>query len=239
MNARGEKSFISKKASLDLFFQGSQTANQSFNKYLINDFSKVMGVYPETKQGRDFYRDLYEDNFIENKNSLTVGGLNLDDESRIGSGNAASVFIHPNNPQIIIKVPHEEFDISKLQIEKLISDDLQRGYSTYGIRTLATDFLDESKTALVKPKIDERFLASNIDELSEIQKVKLRLIWENASNYARKNGVGLDLKADNLFWDESVGDWILIDTGARLSYLPFGYTLDVVRFDDFKNMEAV
>ena len=49
--------------------------------------------------------------------------------------------------------------ISKLQIEKLISDDLQRGYSTYGIRTLATDFLDESKTALVKPKIDERFLA--------------------------------------------------------------------------------
>ena len=47
---------FSKQQRLELFFKGNEYLDQNS----LNNFSKVMGVYPRTKAGIDFYETLYQ-----------------------------------------------------------------------------------------------------------------------------------------------------------------------------------
>ena len=220
---------FSKQERLELFFKSNEYLDQNS----LNDFSKVMGVHPKTKEGIEFYRTLYQSEIKISGGKHRIGGLELKESDLLGEGYAATVFQHPKDPKLVIKIPHRPEDISKIQMEQLVYEDLEKSLSTFHIQTLETNFLTDKKIALVKPKIDSQFLGSNMKSLSELQKIKLELLWENASRYALKKGIGLDLKADNLYWDQAMNDWVLIDTGPRLSYRPFGFTTDQKSFADY------
>lgn len=220
---------LSKSQRLSVFLSGPSYIDQN----TLNDFSRVMGVYPRTESGEKFFQDLYNSEIIARGDSYILGDLKLVDSDVLGEGFAAMVFNHPKDPSLVIKIPHSADDVAKLHLEKMVGDDLAQHMDEFHIRTLETNFLTSNKVALVKPKIDSRFLGSNIKNLSDIQKVKLELLWENASRYAQAKGIGLDLKADNLYWDSSLNDWVLIDTGPRFAYRPFGFTSDQKSFADY------
>ena len=69
--------------------------------------------------------------------------------------------------------------------------------------------------------------------LTSLQLERLEVLFNAAKAFANDYSIGLDIKAENLVWNQELGDWILIDSGPRTSYLPYGYTLDRKNFQEY------
>jgi endonuclease/exonuclease/phosphatase family metal-dependent hydrolase/ankyrin repeat protein len=144
---------------------------------------------------------------------------------QIGKGYNADVYccIRDNS---VLKIG----DPVSLGIEYLIFEDLKK----IGFPVIDMEMTQEY--SLIKPYLDPQFFANKISDFTGIQKEKLEQIWKQANEYAIITGIPLDMKADNLWWDNNGKTWILIDAGPKLddndSY-PFEFTLDLESGKDF------
>ena len=88
---------------------------------------------------------------------------------------------------------------------------------------------------LLRKYLDPKFFGNNIIP-NEKQREKLTEIWIQANRFALITGIPLDLKPDNLWWDNNREEWLLVDTGPRLDdgdIHKFAYTLDPVNADQY------
>jgi hypothetical protein len=91
--------------------------------------------------------------------------------------------------------------------------------------------VDDFGVFLAKKLLNMSSIASNMGTLSSTQLEALERIFVNAKRYVRDTGIGIDLKASNLYWNGN--DWVLFDAGPRMGFRPYGFTLDVPTFKDF------
>jgi ankyrin repeat protein/endonuclease/exonuclease/phosphatase family metal-dependent hydrolase len=156
---------------------------------------------------------------IRNKSVLYTG------LKQIGKGYNADVYCctWDNN---VLKIG----DPVSLGIEYLIYEDLKKIYFPVINMEITEEY------ALIKPYLDPNFFANKIGDFSKLQKEKLQQLWKQANEYAIITGIPLDLKADNLWWDEKNKSWVLVDAGPKLDdddYHKFEFTLDLKSGKDF------
>ncbi len=118
-----------------------------------------------------------------------------------------------------------------LQVEYFVNRDLARHYDRYGIRGDTIHEAGPNGVYLKKQFYDARSFGHAMDHLSPEQLLALRRLYDGAVRYAQERGIGLDIKAENLWWSGT--EWILIDCGPRLGYRPFGYTIDMGGFERY------
>jgi hypothetical protein len=156
-------------------------------------------------------------------------------EKKIGEGYRADVY--RINGGRALKVAHEAGDAFALEVESQINDHLDENFDKYQIRTIPILSKGDKGVYLEKPLLDKHQIASEIlkkGRLSKDQKAQLEALWENGKRYAEDTGIGLDLKASNLFWNGQ--EWVLFDTGPRTSYIPYGFTLDIPDFRTYQEI---
>ena len=150
----------------------------------------------------------------------------------IGEGFNACVF--QIDKESVIKIQKTIGNINSIRQEYYIYKLLKR----YKFPVGEIIFVDPLYACLVKKNYENKGthqFASYIPKLSKIQRNKLEKIFERSWEFSRKTKIGLDLKADNLYWDGK--EWILVDCGPRIEYLPFGFSLNYNRFNATERFE--
>jgi hypothetical protein len=156
----------------------------------------------------------------------------------LGEGNNATVV--QSRSKRVFKIAAEAKLAARLFIEFALNNDLKKRFAEFKIRT--DDILNYGPgyVYLEKVLINKKNLAENIAKndgrLTNAQRASLEKLFLNAKRYAYETGIGLDLKASNLYWDEKTADWVLFDCGPRISYKTFGYTIDLDTFNDYLNV---
>jgi len=69
---------------------------------------------------------------------------------------------------------------------------------------------------IIRKKLDSGLFGDKISQLTLDQITSLKDIFNKSNQYAIITGVPLDLKPDNLWWDNQNNKWLLVDTGPRL-----------------------
>ena len=202
----------------------------------LSELAQIVGVYPRDYEKLSQLQQLFEESFHLDAGDVLIKSVNeqLKKESLLGQGNAA--WVYKSSPGTAYKIPRDAEGIYKLQVEMMVNKDLEEHFDDYGIHTLKILEGPPEKPYLVKPFFEADNLASNIlknGTLIQIQKRKLEELWRAAVRYAEYSGIALDLKADNLFWDSNRKVWVLLDTGPRFAYRPYGYTADLDSFDQY------
>ena len=178
--------------------------------------------------------------FNFNSNRLTWKGSSEDPiVEYLGSGYRAEVVLLKSGKVLKIARGSVE-DAYKIFLESEINKDLRDNYSKYGIRVDTIVSRHHLGIFLEKELLDSDMIASQIvtskSALSKRQYEALRSIFNGAVRYAEERGIGLDLKASNLYWNKKLKEWVLFDCGPRTSYLPFGFTTDLTSFDEYLNI---
>lgn len=166
----------------------------------------------------------------------------LDDPISKLIGKGTNALVVRGESKRVYKVAKDVERTVKLQVEYLINQDLRKNFDRYGIHVDEIPSYDEAFIYLEKIPFKQKMIATSIfgeeramkkRELSDAQRVSLKRVFQGARLYAEDSGFGLDIKGENLLWDEKLGEWILFDCGPRISYLPMGFTLDRKDFGDF------
>ena len=157
-----------------------------------------------------------------------IQGQTLQVTKTLGSGYRGVAVLANDNR--VYKFPRSPKDLPTLEIEAAIELHLQRNFEKYRIPVLGSTGYGPLGSYLQRRLIDSSAMAENILKAQEGQltKKQTQLLGEllsRAQQYARETGIGLDLKAANLYWTGQA--WGIFDLGPRTSYLPYGYTLDV------------
>lgn len=149
---------------------------------------------------------------------------------KIGEGWNARVYDINNRKDLVIKILKltKESNGTSLLIEFFISKLLKN----FNIKVGKINFIHPLYIFLIKKKYDNKYFGNKIRVLTNIQKRKLKEIFYKSIEFSKKTNIGLDLKSDNLFWDERKREWILIDCGPRIEYKPFGFSLDLLNKND-------
>lgn len=180
------------------------------------------------------YRDA-ENQIDFNPKKLTWNGDGIQLSKTLGKGYRARVVLSESGR--VFKIAKDAESAQKLTAERLINEDLQENYNRYHIRVDQIVSHGPADYYLEKKLIDPNTIASEMInsnfELSSAQLETLKRVFAEARRYAQDTGIGLDIKASNLYWDSELQDWILFDCGHRSSYLPMGYTLDLKTFEDY------
>lgn len=201
---RGHLTLLDLISLRDLATRNNRDYKNAFDKYGVGNLSKTFK--------------------LRNEKAKVKGEL--------GSGFRAVVYELSGNRAL--KVPRSSGDLFAIEIESLVISDLKAHFSKYGIETVEILSSGEKGAYLEKPLLEKEQMADWIVShggLSKKQSTKLNELWEKAKQYARETGIGLDLKASNLWWNGK--NWVLVDGGIRTSYRPYGFTLDVPNFQEY------
>lgn len=130
--------------------------------------------------------------------------------------------------EIAYKIAKSPESAPILLMESRINTDLKANYHRYQILTDSILEVGENGVYLKKKFLDPAQMATSIKEPSPEQLADLRKKFEGAKQYALDKGIGLDLKASNLWWNGT--EWVLFDCAPRMGHLPYGFTADVADF---------
>lgn len=200
----------------------------------IADYQAASGFRAPTPDAR--YVESY--NALGIKHSkierIMIDGVSEPVEKVLGQGYRGQVVLTKSGR--VIKHPKSAADSIALEIEAAVAADLARDFEKYGIRVGDIVSMGPNGSFLEKRLIPLEQLAPQVlkaqgGQLTQVQLQELRKLFEGAKRYSKEKGIGLDLKADNLFWDGN--HWVLFDTGPRTSYLPHGFTGDVPSFEEY------
>lgn len=233
------------KAQKSIFCEKESFWADRISKYFGQD--SILRKY-KTVSMKDYYWDLVKENTkiniisvkgalnIKNKFSssgrkevkngyIKIGDNEYSELKEIGKGYNASVYccIEKNR---VLKVGN----ISSLELEYEVYKDLKK----INFPVVDTEKLDIG--VLARPYLDPIFFADKIDNFTDLQKKKLGELWKKSIFYTIVTFIPLDLKAENLWWDEKGEEWLLVDTGPKLDdddQYKFEYTLDIANEDEF------
>lgn len=193
-----------------------------------------MAVRKGANQSPGKYEKPFEKCGLGSKSSIrTKDGTVEKIKKELGSGYRARVVLTESGK--VYKIPHNASSAFALETEAMITQHLQDSYDHYGIKALPILEQGENGVYLEKPLLESSLIASNIldagGQLTSKQEKALEKLFDASRKYAKETGIGLDLKAANLYWDGT--EWVLFDAGPRTSYLPYGFTLDVKDFKTY------
>jgi len=162
---------------------------------------------------------------------ITVNGEGLKIRKKLDEGVRAEVFDLGDG--LILKVPFEADDMRYIVVEAMVAERLAAEASSYGIKTLPTIAVGEEGSFLIRRQLPAESLGQNVSKspLNTEQLSQLKNIFESTRRFAEDTGVGLDIKYDNLAWED--GGWILFDAGPRTTFGPYAFSLDIPDFETF------
>lgn len=134
------------------------------------------------------------------------------------------------NVNCVIKIPKHNNTTNYLEY-KIYEDLVRIKFNVLPIFDVGTSY-----EFLIKPHVDAQKFADKLNGFTELQKEKLHKLYLCANRYTLTTGIPLDMKPDNIWWDDRTNDWYLIDTGARLDngdVNKFGYTLRPTNFEEY------
>ena len=151
----------------------------------------------------------------------------------IGKGyNAiAYKFTYNGNMFVIKLILKTNNTIYSLFIEYLITNLL----NDYDIPTGEIVYFDKLFRFLIKKYYDSSNFGNKIETLTQPMKDNLFDFFKKTIIFTIQTDIGLNTKSDNLVWDGNI--WKLVDTGPRVNYLPYCFTIDLLPINKRKLSE--
>lgn len=170
---------------------------------------------------------------LKEQRGLIFEGVVLPLGEKLGEGIRADVYELGSN--LALKVAYEGEDTAALELEKRVYEHLRANPKKYPVRMVPILAAGEDGTFLLKPRFNRANLAKKLlkngKELSLKQRRSLENIFQTAKSFAEETGIALDIKPDNLLWDN--GEFSLVDLGPRTFFQPYFFSLEMSSFDEF------